>query len=224
MARVGILQHLAVDFTLNVQLVRIFDLVRRRDPRSHRAERVEGLAHQPLRRHELEIARTDVVDTGVAEDVLAPGGSGNVPPAGTDHDSEFSLVIRLAGVFRQHDRRARAGDRRAEFAEDGRHLRNLHLGLGRVVAVVQPHADDLGRLGDRREQRDGAERDGRRRGRAGEKGADRRQGRRAARDYIENSTEARRLQALDPVANDDPRQGRSARHGVGHEAHGSMLS
>ena len=70
LAGVGFLQNLAADFERDIQRVRIGDLILGDDARPHGREGVEGLAHQPLRGGVLVIARADVVDDGVAEDVL----------------------------------------------------------------------------------------------------------------------------------------------------------
>ena len=49
---------------------RVRDLVRGHDPRAHRAERVEALAAHPLPVAALQVARRDVVEAGVPEDVV----------------------------------------------------------------------------------------------------------------------------------------------------------
>ena len=57
LAGVRILEDLAVDRHANGERMRVRDLVFGSDRGAHGAERVEGLAHDPLRRRHLEIAR-----------------------------------------------------------------------------------------------------------------------------------------------------------------------
>ena len=59
-----------------VERLRVGDLVGGHERRAHRAERVERLAAGPLAVAELEVARRDVVEAGVAEDVV----EGVAPP------------------------------------------------------------------------------------------------------------------------------------------------
>src|ERR1039458_10899748 len=72
------LQQFAVDGGADVEGVRVGDFVGGHDGGSHGGERIEGLADHPLRGAHLEIARADVVEVGIAADVVAPlfGGGG----------------------------------------------------------------------------------------------------------------------------------------------------
>ena len=66
----GVLEDLAVDGAADREPLRIADLVGGHEDRAHRAERVERLAAGPLAVAELEVAGRDVVEAGVAEDVV----------------------------------------------------------------------------------------------------------------------------------------------------------
>ena len=66
----GVLADLAIDGAADAQPLRIADLVGGHEDRAHRAERVERLAADPLTVAELQVARRDVVQAGVAEDVV----------------------------------------------------------------------------------------------------------------------------------------------------------
>ena len=52
----------------------------------------------------LEIARADVVDDGVAEDVIQRVGGGDMAAAASDDESEFGLIIGPRRNLGQHDR------------------------------------------------------------------------------------------------------------------------
>ncbi len=145
MARVGLLQRLAVDAQADVERVRVGDFVGAHEMRSHRGEGVEGFAHHPLRCCHLKIACADVIEQRVAEDVLLPFLGGDVAASGSDDEREFGLVIRLRGVLGQDDGLAGSNDRRGELGEDGGDFRNFHLGFERVIAIIQTDADQFGR-------------------------------------------------------------------------------
>lgn len=151
-AGVGILQRFAADFELNIEVVGIGDLIGGNDPWAHRGECIEGLAHQPLRGSALVIAGADVVDDGVAEDVLRPVGGGDLAASFADNKSEFSFVIGRFRDFRQDDVCARSDDSRGKLVEDGGDAGNLRAGFGGVIAVIQADAEELVRARDGREQ------------------------------------------------------------------------
>ena len=74
---------LVADAARDREVLRIADLVGGDEDRTHRAERVERLAADPLAVAELEVPGGHVVEAGVAEDVVervghrhAPGASG----------------------------------------------------------------------------------------------------------------------------------------------------
>ncbi len=97
-------------FDLNVELVRIGDFVGGDDPGTHGRERVERLAHQPLRSGALVIAGRDVVDDGVAEDVIGPAFGRDVAAASADDESEFGFVIGRFRNLRKDDVRSGPDD------------------------------------------------------------------------------------------------------------------
>ena len=134
--------------------VGVGDLVGGDQGRADRGEGVEGLAHHPLlaRLVELPVACRDVVADGVAGDVLHRPIAGDVPPPLADDDHQLGLVIDLGAHLGQDDLGPRADQGRCVFAEDDRLGGDRHAALGGVVAIVQAQADDLGRVGDRRQQ------------------------------------------------------------------------
>ena len=150
-----VLDDLAVDEAADPERLRIRDLVGGHDPRSHRTERVEALAADPLAVAELEVACRHVVQAGVAEDVIEGSLHGHVPRESSDDDGEFRLVVHLGRVARAPDDvGAIADDGRAVLREQDRVVRRLDALLGGMLGVVAPDGHDLARPGDRREQLD----------------------------------------------------------------------
>ena len=141
---VRLLQHPLADVARDVEDLRVGDLVGGDDPRPHRAERVEGLAARPLAVAELQVARRDVVDARVAEDVVE--GIADVDAAGppADDHAELGLVVHLrcqGGI--PADVGPGPDDRRRPLGEDQGRRRRLGAFLLRVVAVVPPDPDHL---------------------------------------------------------------------------------
>src|SRR5438128_6070230 len=132
---------------------RIADLVAADDDGTDGAERVERLATGPLPVAELEVARGDVVEAGVAEDVRERVLGADLTRGGADDHAELGLVVDLGrqrGV--PSDVVARADDRGRELGEDEWRRWRLRAGLRGVVAVVPPDRDNLARPRDRGEE------------------------------------------------------------------------
>src|SRR5262249_39373292 len=96
---------------------------------------------------ELPVARGDIVADRVAEDMLRGPRSGDVPAALADDDDQLRLVVHFLADRRQHDRLLGTDDGRSVFAEENRLFRNRRPALSGVVAIVEPEANDLGRIG-----------------------------------------------------------------------------
>ena len=75
-----------------------------------------------------------------------------MPAAAADDDDQLGLVIDLLADPGQDDRVAVADQGGRILAEEDRLGRDRHAALGGVVAVVQADADDLARVGDRRQE------------------------------------------------------------------------
>ena len=129
--------------------LRVVDLLARHEPRADRAEGVGRLAARPLAVGELQVARADVVDADVAADVVERVALGDAAAGAADDDAELGLVVDLGALGRQDDRLARADERVRPLGEQQRRRRQVGALLLRVVAVVQPDADDLRRTIDR---------------------------------------------------------------------------
>ena len=96
-ARCWLLDALAVDRAADREPLRVADLVGRHQGRAHRAERVERLAADPLPVAELQVARRDVVEAGVAEDVVEGVVDGATrAPVRPMTTRELRLVVDLA--------------------------------------------------------------------------------------------------------------------------------
>ena len=112
----------------------------------------------PLAVGELKVARADVVEVGVAEDVVVAILGGDARRAPADDDRELRLVVDVLGERGNQDRGVWTYDRRRELREHQRALGRFHSALRRVVAVVQPDANHLAGARDRGEERDVTER------------------------------------------------------------------
>ena len=142
---VRILHGLTVQPQADAQVVRVGNLVGSDQLGSDRRERVEGLAGHPLfaRLVELPVAGGDVVADGVAADILEGSLPRNMPPLSADHHDELGLIVDLLAHSGQDDGRTMADQGGRVLAEEHRFRRYRHAALGRVVAIVQPDADDL---------------------------------------------------------------------------------
>src|SRR5262249_33599666 len=109
-------------------------------------ERVEALSPEPLAVAELRVARAHVVGAGVTGNDLQRPLDRDGARRAADHDRELGLGVDVSDPVREHDRVAVATQRVCELAEEERRLRRLGARLSRVVAVVEPDADDF-RLG-----------------------------------------------------------------------------
>ena len=104
----------------------------------------------PLLLPELDVAGADVVGHGVPGDVIVGvrlryGGSG-LP---YDH-GEFHLVVHLLAFGRQYHVVVGTDHGRGGLGEQQRVFGQRHVLLRRVIEVVEPDADDLGRPGNGR--------------------------------------------------------------------------
>ena len=96
--------------------------------RAHRAEAVEALALEPLHVLLLQVARADVVDDGVAEDVVERVGAAGCCARHADDDAELHFPVHLLrdrAVTEDVVERADDGGRR--LGEEHRHVRDLRL-------------------------------------------------------------------------------------------------
>ena len=127
-----------------VEVLRIGDLVGGDEHRAHRAERVERLAARPLTVAELEVARRDVVEAGVAEDVIEGVGLADATSRPADDDGELGLVVDLCRERRiPADLGAVTDDRARPLAEDeGRRWGGGAL-LVDMFAIVATDGHDL---------------------------------------------------------------------------------
>ena len=108
----------------------------------------------------LHVARRDVVDDGVAEDVVERALARDVAAGGADDDGKLDLVVDPGrDVRKDRHRRAGADHRGRRLGEEHRNLGDVDLdvlrprALGDVVGVVAADAEDvLGRARQRRQQ------------------------------------------------------------------------
>ena len=107
------LHQLAVDVAGDGQVVRVGELVQGHQDGAHRAEGVEGLAPHPLPVAELEVARRDVVQARVAQDMVQRYLRRDAPRRPPDDHAKLGLVVDLRGQRRiPADLVARPDDRR----------------------------------------------------------------------------------------------------------------
>src|SRR5260221_5802051 len=160
------LHPLAVQPGLDVDVVRIWQLVLGRDARPHRAEGREHLAEQVVlprmdrshhaggredRRH--PIARRDVVDQRIARDVVERLGRLDRVAQFADDDAELAFPVEHAWIRLRHlDRLAGRDDARHAFGERRGLRRHRRLHLLQVLVVVHADREHHARIGNRREQ------------------------------------------------------------------------
>jgi hypothetical protein len=106
------------------------------------------LALQPLDGAELVVAHGNVVQDGVAGDVVRGVGFGNPAALLADHNGEFGLPVDGVRFLRQGQVIVRADQGFLVLGEQGGVLRNFPAHFLDVVAVVVAHADDLARERD----------------------------------------------------------------------------
>ena len=141
---VRVLKHFAADGEPDVEVVGVGDFVGGDDGGAEGAEGVEALCHGPLGGGELDIAGADVVEDGVAEDVVMPVFFRDAAAGLSDDDRELNLVIGLLGERRDADGLFGSDDGGWEFGKDGGEFGELHFGFDGVVAVVEANAEDAG--------------------------------------------------------------------------------
>ena len=151
--RGGRLHHFAVQLQLDLDRVGRTGLVRRDERGTAGRRSVEHLARDPLRGGELEVARGQVVQQHVPRDVVEgvfhAHVLGRMRP---HHERHLGLVIHLLACRGKLHLAAGRHQGVAELGEEGGDLGRLHARLRGVRAVVEPDADDLVGIRDRRQQ------------------------------------------------------------------------
>ncbi len=129
--------------------------------RANGSRAVEVLALHPLHRTPLIVAHRDIVEDGVACQVVEGGlRFRNVFACATDHQCQLGLVVHLIGDFRQDNWLAVADERRGEPGEEHWILGQGAAHFRDVAAVVVPQADDFAGPGYRRQKGDVIDRKG----------------------------------------------------------------
>jgi len=108
----------------------------------------------------LHVAGTDVVDDGIAVDVLAPFIGGNAVAAFADDEGQFGFVVGLGGVFGEEDGVAGADDGGGQLEKDDGRGGDGLVGFVGVLTVVEANGEDARRVGERSAETDLAELEG----------------------------------------------------------------
>src|ERR1019366_3976358 len=150
------------------QMMRIGDGRLEGEDRAHRQEGVGALGPQPLavtmftgtkrRRAALPVARRDVVEHDVTEDMAVGLGGAHMAGGPSDHDAQLAFEVQGMTAGRPDDRVTVGHDRVAELREDERPIGGLAAALGHVIPVVEPDAHDLAWPGHGRRRAELAER------------------------------------------------------------------
>ena len=124
LAKVGILTQFAVDGGGDVGSTEIGDLVRGDNHRAHRHEGVEvlaeiGLASAALSFRELDGPGADIVEDGVAEDMVERVRLAHVLRSPADDHPEFHLIVDLEAVGPLDDAVVGGNDDVLARADDG---------------------------------------------------------------------------------------------------------
>src|SRR5579862_1107969 len=142
--RVAILFDLAIHTSLHADACPWVDLVRHNRP--DRTESVKAFGAGPLSIFVLEIAGSDVVYAGVAEDVLANVGIGcGLVASLADHHSEFAFIVDALRNLRTPYCASRRQQGRSGLQKNQGLGGNIVAKFCRVLAVVPPDAHDLRR-------------------------------------------------------------------------------
>src|SRR6185312_4213138 len=109
-----------------------------RQGRPHRAESIHALGEAGLgRAHvELQLARADIVENGVAGDAGRRLAFADAPRPPADDDGQLGLVVELNDAGWLRDRGAGADDRARELDEDARLLLRGKPALGGMRPVI----------------------------------------------------------------------------------------
>ena len=142
-ARVAVLQHLAVQPLHDTQAAAVAELRDRDELCAQRAKRVEALGARPLILAVLDVSRRHVVRAAVAADVVERRGLGDPPAGDSDLDRELGLRVHVSRFKRQDDRLARPDQRIRELAEDEGSLGRGVTELRRMLRVVSANANDF---------------------------------------------------------------------------------
>src|SRR6266404_5046922 len=157
----GILHHLAVQPGLNMQaLAAGWQFVCGYEEGPEGTGGVEILADGPLRGLRLEIPDRSVVENRVANDMIEGLAARDMAPALADDGHHLARVVELTGGRRPDDGRPMADRAGGKAGEDRGIYGNDESALDGVVYIVQPDADDLAWMGERRLEIDGVEVDG----------------------------------------------------------------
>ena len=133
----------------------VADLVERHERRTAGRERVDGLARGPLARRVLEVPRGYVVQDHRPRDVVEGVLGSDIPARAADCHRHLPLKVDLVRRGRRdHDFSVRPDQRRAPLGKELWRLRDVTAELDRMRGVVEPEADDLLRVGDRRTELD----------------------------------------------------------------------
>ena len=113
MTGVGVLANLAVELQGQVEVVRVLDLVRGREPRAQHGIAVDGLAHAAI----LAAANRHIQTHGVTGDACKRPLAGNAARFAADDHRKLEFVIRAPIRKTSHDPFARSHQRRHRLQE-----------------------------------------------------------------------------------------------------------
>ncbi len=148
------LPQLAIDPGLQIQGMRIVDLICGDHIWSHGAMRIPGFAHGKRRRRHLPVAHAHVVHHRITGDYLGGIRLGHAAAALADDNAQFAFIVELLRFCRQVDIAVRPRSRGRLLVENHWHLRRRHARFFNVVAVIQTHRENFWRTQNWRLQSD----------------------------------------------------------------------
>src|SRR5262245_42946718 len=92
---IGRLHRFTIEKTFDLEGLRVRNFITRRYKRAQRSESIEALAAYPLAIAELQIARTDIVDARITEDVVERFGFLDLARAPAYDDGQFGFEVDL---------------------------------------------------------------------------------------------------------------------------------
>lgn len=147
--RIRRLHHFAVQNALDIEHLRIGDFIGGRDEGADRRKAVEAFAAHPLAIGELQVAGRNVIQAGIAEDILQRVRLCDFARAAADDHGQFGLEVDLLADRVQRDLGVVRCDRVRELGEEQGRFRRLRSALDRVIVIIPPDRDHLARIDDR---------------------------------------------------------------------------
>ena len=138
------LHAFAIHIQCHIKRLRVGYLVCGDKPRANRPKRVAGFALGPLAgQFCLKMPLGHVIRNAIAGYIIQCGVNTDIFAAFANDHAKLYLPVAMLRMARQHHRVVRTDNRRIGFHEQDRMFGNSHAGLGRMIGIIQPDAQEL---------------------------------------------------------------------------------